>query len=130
MARKAGSGEKWEKKGKQEEGSVSNSPGKAGPNFDSNVHDDGKFAKKGRKEAGSVSDKGDQKAEASHDVDFAEGGHSNHMFGEQEAGEADAGETGKPDERGPGQDFASGGKTKMFGFMGSVPARDGITSSR
>lgn len=118
----------WEKKGKQEKGSVSNSPGAAGKDFDSNVHSDGAFAKKGRKSAESVSDKGDQKGEKSHDVEFAKGG-TTKMFGEQEAGSADSGETGKSDDKGPGAQFAEGGKNKMFGFKGSVPARSGITSS-
>ena len=60
---------------------------------------------------------------------FAEGGNT-HMFGEQEAGEAKTGTTGKPDERGPGDKFAKGGSGKMFGYSPSMPARAGITSAR
>lgn len=117
------------KKGNREKGSVSNSPGAAGKDYDSNVHSDGAFAKKGRKSAESVSDKGTDRAEASSNVEFAKGG-TTKMFGEQEAGAADSAQTGKDDDKGPGSEFASGGKTKMFGFQGSVPARDGITSAR
>ena len=61
---------------------------------------------------------------------FAEGGHDNHMFGEQNANEKKPGITGKVDTDGPGDKFASGGSTKMFGYQGSVPARSGITSAR
>lgn len=70
------------------------------------------------------------KKETRKSAKFAEGGHQNHMFGEQAAGPMDAGETGKPDEHGPGQKFASGGHTHMFGFSPSEPARAGITSAR
>lgn len=68
--------------------------------------------------------------EKSHDVEFAEGGHKNHMFGEQEADDAQPGFTEKKDSKGPGEKFASGGSTKMFGFEGSKPATAGITSAR
>ncbi len=74
-------------------------------------------------------DAGAEATEKAHDVTFAKGGRTK-MFGEQEAGEAEKGETGKPDEKGPGEKFAVGGRTKMFGFSGSLPARDGITSAR
>ena len=60
---------------------------------------------------------------------FAEGGNT-HMFGEQEAGKVPSGETGKPDQRGPGDKFAKGGSNKMFGYSPSLPARAGCTSAR
>ena len=85
------------------------------------------------KGSGSKGDAG-QATEKSHDVTFAAGGHANHMFGEQEAGSRTAGDkspsTGKPDDKGPGEKFAAGGSTKMFGFQGAIPARSGITSAR
>jgi hypothetical protein len=78
-------------------------------------------------------DAGAEATEKSHDVTFAKGGDTK-MFGEQEAGSRTSGDkspsTGKPDDRGPGEKFAAGGKGKMFGFSGSLPARDGITSAR
>ena len=57
------------------------------------------------------------------------------MFGEQEAGARDvwsdkSPSTGKPDSSGPGEKFAAGGSTKMFGYQGSVPATAGISSAR
>ena len=66
------------------------------------------------------------------DATFAEGGHSNHMFGEQNADEQKAGTTrhATSPETGPGDKFAAGGTTKMFGYQGSVPSRAGITSAR
>lgn len=66
------------------------------------------------------------------DTTFAEGGHSNHMFGEQNADEQKSGTTrhDTSPQTGPGDKFAAGGSTKMFGYSGSVPARDGITSAR
>jgi hypothetical protein len=87
-------------------------------------------AKKGRKEEGSVSDKSGGKADPSKNVDFAEGGHSNHMFGEQSAGDQKPGGTSHTETSAPGDKFAAGGTTKMFGFQGAVPARSGITSAR
>lgn len=69
------------------------------------------------------------KKETEHDVEFAEGGKT-HMFGEQEADTAEKGETGKEDDRGPGDKYAAGGKTKMFGYTPSLPARAGITGPR
>lgn len=60
---------------------------------------------------------------------FAEGSHSNHMFGEQAAGEQKPGETSHEVAGGaPGAKFASGGSTKMFGYRPSIPATAGMTS--
>ena len=70
-----------------------------------------------------------KKEKSEHNAAFAKGGNTP-MFGEQEAGKAKTGTTGKPDERGPGAKYAAGGSTKMFGFSGSQPARAGITSPR
>jgi hypothetical protein len=65
------------------------------------------------------------------DATFAEGGHSNHMFGEQNADTQKPGETEHDTgSGGPGDKFAAGGSTKMFGYQGSVPARSGITGAR
>ncbi len=63
---------------------------------------------------------------------FAEGGHENHMFGEQNADEQKAGTTrhDTSPETGPGDKFAMGGSEKMFGYSPSLPARAGITSAR
>ncbi len=62
---------------------------------------------------------------------FAEGGHSNHMFGEQNADEQKAATTAHDTGgSGPGDKFAMGGSDKMFGYSPSVPARAGITSAR
>lgn len=72
---------------------------------------------------------GKSKQKNEHDVEFAEGG-TTKMFGEQEADEADEGETGKKDDRGPGDKYASGGSTKMFGYSPAVPAKAGITGPR
>ncbi len=65
--------------------------------------------------------------ETSHNVDFAKGGDTA-MFGQQHVGEQKPGTTAHD----PGADgkFAKGGSNKMFGFCGSEPARDGITSAR
>jgi hypothetical protein len=105
---------------------------KAGDNVKS-----GSGSKSGAKDTGSVGDMNTSAKvthnETSHDVTFAKGG-STHMFGEQVAGERTGGDkspsTGKPDSSGPGAEFAKGGSGKMFGFAGSMPARDGITSAR
>jgi hypothetical protein len=79
-----------------------------------------------------------QKKETTRSAKFAEGGHSNHMFGTGDrtttAGSEQAGEQ-KPagtahDTSGGGGKFANGGSTKMFGYAGSVPAQSGITSAR
>ena len=65
------------------------------------------------------------------DTTFADGGHSNHMFGEQNADAEKPGTTAHDTGAGgPGGKFAAGGKGKMFGYQGSVPARAGITSAR
>jgi len=65
------------------------------------------------------------------DTEFAEGGHSNHMFGEQNADTQNPGTTRHDnDGGGEGDKFAKGGSGKMFGYQGSVPARAGITSAR
>jgi hypothetical protein len=93
--------------------------------------------KSGTKDTGSVAPVNTtskvSRNETSHDVQFAEGGDT-HMFGKQQAGSRTSGDkgpsTGKPDDSGPGEKFAQGGKGKMFGFQGSLPARDGITSAR
>jgi hypothetical protein len=74
-------------------------------------------------------DSGAEATERSHDVTFAKGGNT-HMFGEQAAGEQTPAETGKTQDSAPGDKFASGGKSKMFGYQGSVAARSGITSAR
>lgn len=71
------------------------------------------------------------KKETAKNADFAEGGHSNHMFGEQAAGPQDEAVTSHEVGGGaPGAKFAAGGKGKMFGFQGSVDAKAGITSAR
>ena len=71
--------------------------------------------------------------EKTHNVEFAKGGNTP-MFGEQEAGSRTSADkspsTGKPDSSGPGEKFAEGGKGKMFGFSGALPAQAGITSAR
>ena len=96
-----------------------------------------KNVKSGAKDTGSVAPVNTtskvSRNETSHDVKFAEGGDT-HMFGKQEAGSRTAADkgpsTGKPDSSGPGEKFAEGGKGKLFGFTGALPARDGITSAR
>lgn len=89
--------------------------------------------KSGKKDTGSVGDLNTTSSvsrnEKSHDVQFAKGGNT-HMFGEQQAGEVKPAQTGKPEQTGKGAEFAKGGSGKMFGFNGSQPARDGITSAR
>lgn len=89
--------------------------------------------KSGAKDTGSVAPlSGTSKVsrnETSHDVTFAKGGDT-HMFGEQQAGEQSPAQTGKNGDKGKGAEFAKGGSGKMFGFQGSLPARDGITSAR
>ena len=76
---------------------------------------------------------GAEATEKSHDVTFAKGGKT-HMFGEQEAGSRESADkspsTGKPDSSGPGEKFAEGGKGKMFGFTGALPATAGISAAR
>jgi hypothetical protein len=71
------------------------------------------------------------KKETSKSKSFAEGGHSNHMFGPQAAGSQKPGTTEHDVGGGaPGAKFATGGKGKMFGFSGAMPAQAGITSPR
>lgn len=70
------------------------------------------------------------KKETTKSVKFAEGGHSNHMFGAQSAGSQNPADTAHDVKGGaPGAKFAEGGKSKMFGFAGSVAAQAGITSA-
>jgi hypothetical protein len=82
----------------------------------------------------SSGDKPSTATEKTKNVEFAEGGDT-HMFGEQEA-DKDTGtsgnhpSSGKPDARGPGDKFAAGGKNKMFGFAGALPATAGISAAR
>ncbi len=68
------------------------------------------------------------------DTTFAEGGHSNHMFGEQNSDEQSPGgtahKTGNDMDDGCGGQFTKGGSTKMFGYNPSVPATAGITGPR
>lgn len=108
----------------------------AGSKSGSNVSS-GPGSKSGRKESGSVSDLNQASSvthnESTHDVAFAKGGNTP-MFGKQVAGSRTAADkspsTGKPDSSGPGDKYACGGSTKMFGFAPSMPARAGITSAR
>lgn len=68
--------------------------------------------------------------EKSHNVEFAKGGNT-HMFGAQAAGKQKAGVTEHDAEGGaPGAKYAEGGKGKMFGYTGSLPAQAGKTSAR
>lgn len=72
-----------------------------------------------------------KKEKSEHNQDFAVGGHSNHMFGEQAAGSQKPGTTAHDAKGGaPGADFAKGGSGKMFGFEGSKDATAGMTSAR
>lgn len=50
-------------------------------------------------------------------------GGSGHMFGETQAEPMNPGTTSVPHAAGAGAKFAAGGKTKMFGFTGSSPAK-------
>jgi hypothetical protein len=70
------------------------------------------------------------KLETSKNVEFAEGGSDNHMFGPQAAGPDKPGDTGKDQSSAPGAKFAAGGKGKMFGFSPAVPATAGQTGAR
>jgi hypothetical protein len=67
--------------------------------------------------------------EKTHNVEFAKGGDT-HMFGEQEANKQRPGYAEKADAHGPGSKFAEGGKNKMFGFAGALPATAGISAAR
>jgi hypothetical protein len=62
-------------------------------------------------------------------AEFAKGG-DNHMFGPQKAGEQDDATTAHDVTSGGGDKFASGGKGKMFGYSGALPATAGKTSAR
>jgi len=73
---------------------------------------------------------GAEATEKSHNVEFAKGGSKNHMFGEQAAGKQTPGHTEKDPTSAPGEKFAAGGKTAMFGYAGSQPAEAGKTSAR
>jgi hypothetical protein len=59
------------------------------------------------------------------DQHFARGGHDQHMFGQQQAGSRKGSDkspsTGKPDSRGPGQQFAGG--------VGAVPVRSAASTA-
>ena len=78
------------------------------------------------------------KVESEKNVEFAEGGHDNHMFGEGDrttvagsdaAGEQQPGGTAHKTSGGK-QKFASGGSGRMFGYSPSVPATAGQTGAR
>ena len=70
------------------------------------------------------------KQEGEHDVTFVKGG-SGHMAGQQSAGPMGSGVTGKTKSAtGVGPKFASGGKTKMYGFSPSQSQKSGRTSAR
>lgn len=97
-----------------------------------NVHS-GSGSKSGKGGSASLPEgKSEGGAAGGKDTTFAEGGHSNHMFGEQNADEQKPAGTAHDTspETGPGDKFAVGGSTKMFGYAGSQPARSGITSAR
>src|SRR5208282_2911410 len=100
---------------------------------DGNV-DSGPGSKSGRTGTPKVSSGGGDAGSATektHNVEFAKGG-TTKMFGEQEAGSRTSADkspsSGKPDSSGPGEKFAEGGKGKMFGFTGALPATAGISS--
>jgi hypothetical protein len=52
------------------------------------------------------------------------------MFGEQSAGPARSGQTGKAQTAAPGAKGARGGATKMAAFTPAKPAKAGITGPR
>lgn len=87
--------------------------------------------KSGAKDSGSVGDLSGAgsvtRNETSKSATFAEGGNTP-MFGQQHVGEQKPG--GTAHDVGSDGKFAVGGSGKMFGFSGSMPARDGITSAR
>jgi hypothetical protein len=70
-----------------------------------------------------------QKKESTHNVEFAKGG-DKHMFGPQKAGEQAPSTTAHDAGANSGGKFAEGGKGKMFGFAGALPAQAGKTSAR
>jgi len=78
-----------------------------------------------------------KKVESERDVEFAEGGDTP-MFGTGDrtktapsdaAGPQKSGQTDQGGGGGGGK-YAEGGKTKMFGYSPSVPAKEGITGAR
>jgi hypothetical protein len=71
--------------------------------------------------SGSKGSKGEGRARGP-SVAMADGGSSGHADKSPS--------TGKPDSSGPGEKFASGGKGKMFGFAGALPATAGISAAR
>ena len=81
--------------------------------------------------AGQSQKEGVTKEKSEKDVKFADGGDTP-MFGPQNASEQKPGGTAHDTTEGGavGGQFASGGKGKMFGFTGSLPATAGITSAR
>ena len=104
--------------------------GEGGYGAGDNVHA-GKGSKSGDGFGKMPKGKAEGDAVGGKDTTFAAGGHSNHMFGEQNADEQKAGGTAHDaGAAGPGDKFAQGGSGKMFGYQGSVPARAGITSAR
>jgi hypothetical protein len=120
----------WQKKGA--DGNVDSGPGSKGSKGSGQARGPSVSAVDG----GSGRSKGAAGASATektHNVEFAKGGDTP-MFGEQEAGARTGADkspsTGKPDSSGPGEKFAEGGKGKMFGFAGALPATAGITSAR
>ncbi len=104
--------------------------GEGGYGAGDNVHS-GSGSKSGKAGFSLPKGKAEGNATGGKDTTFAEGGHSNHMFGEQNADTQEPGETEHDTGAGgPGDKFAKGGSTKMFGYAGSEPARAGITSAR
>jgi hypothetical protein len=69
------------------------------------------------------------KHQAERGAKFAKGG-KDRMFGEQSAGQARAGQTGKNQTAAPGVKGARGGTTKMAPFTPAKPAKAGITGPR
>lgn len=71
--------------------------------------------------------------ESQHNVEFAKGGKGgeNTMFPQQSSDPAEKGQTRDTSRTDNLSDkFAVGGKGKMFGYTGALPARDGLTSAR
>jgi hypothetical protein len=121
----------WEKKGASE--NVKKGPGSKGGSSGGRARGPSVSEVDGHDGRGGKGDAGASATEKTHNATFAEGGDT-HMFGEQEAGSRTSADkspsTGKPDSSGPGEKFAEGGKGKMFGFAGAVPATAGITAPR
>jgi len=109
---------------------ASSKGGEGGYGAGDNVHS-GSGSKSGSAGYSLPKGKAEGNATGGKDATFAEGGHSNHMFGEQNADEQKAATTAHDTgSGGEGDKFAQGGSGKMFGYEGSVPARAGITSAR